>query len=142
MVYWKSEGLLDDLLMNKYDVKSNLMICDISIMELRQIKKHKKFIFKPPSQYPSINRDIALQVKQDISSEDLFYVIKKEGGDLLKDVCLFDVYQSEDVGDDSKSLAFSLKFQSEKSTLTDVQVDPIINRILESLNKCHGAIQR
>ena len=135
-------GLLDDSLMNKYDVKSNLMICDISIMELRQIKKHKKFIFKPPSQYPSINRDIALQVKQDISSEDLFYVIKKEGGDLLKDVCLFDVYQSEDVGDDSKSLAFSLKFQSEKSTLTDVQVDPIINRILESLNKCHGAIQR
>ena len=114
----------------------------VKLVSLRQIKKHKKFIFKPPSQYPSINRDIALQVKQDISSEDLFYVIKKEGGDLLKDVCLFDVYQSEGVGDDSKSLAFSLKFQSEKSTLTDIQVDPIINRILESLNKCHGAIQR
>jgi len=135
-------GLLDDLLMKKYGVKSNLMICDISIMELRQIKKHEKFIFKPPSQYPSINRDIALQVKQNISSEDLFHVIKKEGGNLLMDVCLFDVYQSEDVGDDSKSLAFSLKFQSKKSTLTDIQVDPIINKILDSLSKCHGAIQR
>ena len=111
-------------------------------MELRQIKKHEKFIFKPPSQYPSINRDIALQVKQNISSEDLFHVIKKEGGNLLMDVCLFDVYQSEDVGDDSKSLAFSLKFQSKKSTLTDIQVDPIINKILDSLSKCHGAIQR
>jgi len=111
-------------------------------MELREIKKHEKFIFDIPSQYPSINRDIALQVKKDVSSGILFDTINKEGGDLLTDVSLFDIYESEDVGDDNKSLAFSLKFQSYDSTLTDIEVDPIINRIIESLNKCHGAIQR
>ena len=61
---------------------------------------------------------------------------------MLKGVSLFDIYEFEDVGGDNKSLAFSLKFQSNSSTLTDNEVDPIINRILESLNKCHGAIQR
>jgi len=135
-------GYLDDELKTKYDIKSNLIICDISMMELREIKKHEKFIFDIPSQYPSINRDIALQVKKDVSSGILFDTINKEGGDLLTDVSLFDIYESEDVGDDNKSLAFSLKFQSYDSTLTDIEVDPIINRIIESLNKCHGAIQR
>ena len=111
-------------------------------MELREIKKLYKFNYKSPSQYPSIMRDIALQVKQNIKSEDLFKTIKEEGGLLLTDISLFDIYESEDVGNTNRSLAFSLKFQSMDSTLTDEEVDPLIQKILLSLNKSHGAIQR
>ena len=112
------------------------------MVELREIKKNHKFNYQAPSHFPSINRDLALQVKQNISSQDLFNTIGKEGGRLLKNISLFDIYQSEDVGDDNKSLAFSLKFQSDDSTLTDSQIDSVVNKILISLNKSHGAIQR
>ena len=135
-------GYLNDELKKKYEIKSKLVICDLSIMDLRNIKKNDKFIFKVPSQYPSINRDIALQVKKNISAENLFDVIKKEGGDLLKEISLFDIYESKDVGDNNRSLAFSLQFQSNNSTLTDIEIDPIISKILKSLSDCYGAIQR
>jgi phenylalanyl-tRNA synthetase beta chain len=46
------------------------------------------------------------------------------------------------VGDNNKSLAFSLKFQSEATTLTDTEVDADVEKILNSLKKAHGAIQR
>ena len=89
-----------------------------------------------------MNRDIALQVSRDKPAEDLLTTIQKEGGNTLKDVSLFDVYQSDEVGDNNKSLAFSLKFQSETTTLTDTEVDADVEKILNSLNKAHGATQR
>ena len=89
-----------------------------------------------------MNRDIALQVTQNVLSEDLFQTIWKEGGDNLADVSLFDVYQAEDVGKEFKSLAFSLTFQSGTSTLKDSEIDAVVKTILNSLHKAHGAIQR
>ena len=89
-----------------------------------------------------MRKDIALQVTRDLPAEDLLKTIQKEGGDTLKNISLFDVYQSDEVGDNNKSLAFSLKFQSETTTLTDTEVDADVEKILNSLNKAHGATQR
>ena len=52
------------------------------------------------------------------------------------------MYKYEDVGDEDKSLAFSLKFQSDTKTLTDDEVDQEVVKILKSLKTAHGAIQR
>ena len=68
--------------------------------------------------------------------------IYKDGGNTLIHVSLFDVYQSEEVGDKNKSLAFSLKFQSDTTTLTDSEVDQNMDKILKSLKKVYGANQR
>ena len=57
-------------------------------------------------------------------------------------ISLFDVYQSKDVGDKDKSLAFSLKFQSDTKTLTDDEVDQDVAKILKSLKTAYRAIQR
>ena len=114
----------------------------IDVDNLREIWKNRKFSYHMPPQFPSMNRDIALQVKSDVVSKDLFQTIFKEGGDILVDVSLFDLYQAEHVGGGNKSLAFSLKFQSRTSTLKDSEVDSVINTILKSLHKAYGAIQR
>ena len=89
-----------------------------------------------------MTRDIALQVSCDVPATDLMDIIWKQGGATLNHVLLFDVYQSEDVGESKKSLAFSLKFQSETSTLTDSEVDQDVEKILKSIKQIHGAIQR
>ena len=135
-------GIPSKDLLDEYDLNQGPVIADISMEALRDIWNRCKFSYQSPPQYPSVSRDIALQVTGDVPSEDLFHTIWKEGGDLLTGVSLFDVYQVDDEGDENKSLAFSLKFQSGVSTLTDSEVDAVVNTILNSLHKAHGAIQR
>ena len=129
-------------LLNEYDLNQSPVICDISMTSLRDIWQSRKLSCKAPPQYPRVNRDIALQVSQNVPSADLFHTIWNEGGDILSDVTLFDVYQAEDVGEENKSLAFSLTFQSRSSTLKDSEVDAVVQTILNSLYKTHEAIQR
>ena len=135
-------GILDNKVLEQYDIKLNPTLCDLSLHNMRTLWQNRKLGYSPPPAYPSMNRDIALQVSRDKPAEDLLTTIQKEGGNTLKDVSLFDVYQSDEVGDNNKSLAFSLKFQSETTTLTDTEVDADVEKILNSLKKAHGAIQR
>ena len=135
-------GILDKKVLNQYDIKEGPAVCDIFLHNIRSLWKQRSLSYSPPPVYPSMNRDIALQVSRDTLAQELFSTIYKEGGNTLKDVSLFDVYQSDEVGDNNKSLAFSLKFQSETSTLTDTEVDADVEKILNSLKKAHRAIQR
>ena len=59
---------------------------------------------------------------------------KKAGGNLLVDQEIFDVYTSEALGD-KKSIAYSLTFGSNTKTLTDEEVNPVLDKIIESLEK-------
>jgi len=135
-------GIPDSKILQQYNLKVNLTVCDLSLHNLRELWQNQKLVYSPPPAFPSMSRDIALQVARDLPAEDLLKTIQKEGGHTLKNISLFDVYQSEDVGDKNKSLAFSLKFQSENATLTDSEVDADVEKILVSLNKAHGATQR
>ena len=135
-------GIPSPELLNEYDINQAPVICDISMTSLRDILQFRNLSYKAPPQYPRVNRDIALQVARNVPSEDLFHTIWNEGGDILSDVTLFDVYQAEDVGEKNKSLAFSLTFQSRSSTLKDSEVDAVVHTILNSLYKTHEAIQR
>jgi phenylalanyl-tRNA synthetase beta chain len=61
---------------------------------------------------------------------------------LLTDVSLFDLYTGKELGEDQKSLAFSLTFQSPKKTLQDSDVDSVMEKIAQQLTKQHNAVQR
>ena len=135
-------GIPDSKVLKQYDLKIKPTVCDLSLQNLRELWQNRKMAYKPPTAFPSMSRDIALQVSRDLPAEDLLKTIQKEGGHTLKNISLFDVYQSDEVGDNNKSLAFSLKFQSETTTLTDTEVDADVEKILNSLNKAHGATQR
>ena len=135
-------GILDNKVLQQYNLKVNPTVCDLSLHNLRELWQNKKLVYSSPPAFPSMSRDIALQVARDLPAEDLLKTIQKEGGDTLKNISLFDVYQADEVGDNNKSLAFSLKFQSETTTLTDTEVDADVEKILNSLKKAHGATQR
>ena len=137
-----SVGIPDSKILKQYDVKVIPTVCDLSLQNLRELWQNRKLGYSPPPAFPSMSRDIALQVSQVLPAEDLLSTIRKEGGKTLKNTSLFDVYQPDEVGDNNKSLAFSLKFQSETVTLTDTEVDADVEKILNSLKKAHGATQR
>ena len=135
-------GTPDKLILKDYDLDQTPIVCDISLNSICDLCDNNEIVYKAATPYPSITRDISLQVKNDIFAQNLLNTIWKNGGKTLVDVSLFDIYQSDDVGNKNKSLAFSLKFQSDHSTLTDIEIDKELELILKSLKELYGAIQR
>ena len=137
-----SIGIPEEKVLQHYDINAAPAVCDLSLHLMRELWQNRKMTYKAPVLFPSMSRDIALQVTHNVPAEDLLNTIRKDGGNNLIKISLFDVYKSEDVGNEDKSLAFSLKFQSDTKTLTDDEVDQDVVKILKSLKTAHGAIQR
>ncbi len=97
-------------------------------------KKVSKMKFKEISIYPNIKKDIAIMIDKNITADEISKVIKKAGGNLLVKYEMFDVYTNATLGN-KKSVAYSLTFGSNTKTLTDDEVNPILEKIIENLEK-------
>jgi len=85
------------------------------------------------SKYPTIRRDIALIVPEKIPAFELLEGIRRLGGELLRDVNVFDVYHGSGIDSEHKSLAIGLILQDSYRTLTDDRADDLIAGILRGL---------
>ena len=85
--------------------------------------------YKPISKYPAVMRDLALFVLPGVKVMEVTDVIENTAGELLADSDLFDIYENAD----RKSLAFRLIFQSHDKTLTDEEVNDVMNKIFKAL---------
>ncbi len=83
--------------------------------------------------YPPVLRDISLFVPADSSVAEVTSRIKASGGELLRNVRLFDIYSGKGVPEGFRSLAFSLSYQKKDQTLTDEAVEQIHGRVRETL---------
>ena len=113
--------------------KEAVYVLEINLDKLLA-KKVGKMKFKEISIYPTVNKDIAVTLDKNITSDEVAKVIKKAAGNLLISSKLFDVYTSESLGD-KKSMAYSLTFGSNTKTLTDEEINPILEKIIEALEK-------
>lgn len=92
--------------------------------------------------FPSVTRDMAVVVDKEVPADVLAKTIVSAGGELLKDVTLFDVYEGEHLEEGKKSLAYSLKFYDPERTLTDEEVTEVYERIIRRLREMHRAVLR
>ncbi|MBK6536944.1 MAG: hypothetical protein IPG09_03925 [Ignavibacteria bacterium] len=87
----------------------------------------------------SVKRDIAIVVEKNISYDDIRSSMQKSGGRILREVELFDLYEDDKLGENKKSLAFSLEFVSDEKTMTDEETKKIMDKIINNLEKNTGA---
>ena len=110
-------------------------------MNLEVLLKNKasKVKFVEVSKYPSVSRDLALVVKDEVKVADIINSIRKNGKlgkeNIIQNVEVFDVYTGEHVEAGYKSIALSVTFQSNERTLKDKEINEIFNAILETLKK-------
>lgn len=114
--------------------RENVYVLEINLDKLAT-KKVGKMKYKEISKYPSIKKDLAIIVDKNITSEEVALVIKKAGGKLLKKIEVFDVYTGENIGKDKKSLAYSLSFEATDRTLTDEEINIIIDKVVANVEK-------
>ena len=90
--------------------------------------------FRPIGKYPSVVRDIAVVVPEDIRADDVESIIENTGGELLADSDLFDYFQDKAMTErGEKSLAFHLIFQSPDRTLTDAEVNRVFKKVADAI---------
>ena len=85
------------------------------------------------SKYPEIRRDIAIIVDSSIASIEVTRILYEKGGQWLKNVCLFDVYCGESIGQGKKSFAVGLTWQHQSRTLKDDEVNQCVNNLIQTL---------
>ena len=91
--------------------------------------------FKTYSTYPGSARDLAFFAPLDLSVATIEKVISKAGGKLLQRVEVFDEYKGKNVPEGQRSLAFNLVYQAGDRTLTDKDVDPVHQKVRDTLVK-------
>ena len=118
------------------ETKDPVFVMEINLDKLLS-KRVGKMKYKDISQYPNVNKDVAFVMDKSKTSKDIEAVIKKAGGSLLTNIEVFDVYTGENVGENEKSIAYSLTFNDPKKTLTEEEITPIFEKIIEMVtNKC------
>lgn len=122
--------------------KDDVYVLEINLDELFT-KKVGKMKYKEFSKFPSINKDIALVVDKKSVSKDIEKVIKSAGGSLLTNIEVFDVYTGVGVGIDKKSIAYSLTFSNMKKTLTDEEINGLMDKIIDAVSKkCSAELRK
>lgn len=95
--------------------------------------------FKALSKYPSIRRDIAIVVDEQVEFNEIRALIRQTAPEILQDIRLFDVYTGEKVDSGLKSLALGLILQETSHTLTDQEVEDVVSGVLSALSDKFGA---
>ncbi|MET0119394.1 MAG: phenylalanine--tRNA ligase subunit beta [Sedimenticola sp.] len=90
--------------------------------------------YEPLSKFPSIRRDIAVVVDQDVEFNSVEACVRRAAPKTLKDILIFDVYTGEKVDSGRKSLALGLILQESSYTLTDDEVDGVMELVLKALS--------
>jgi phenylalanyl-tRNA synthetase beta chain len=131
-------GLVKKSLASKFDIRQPVLFADL-FWDMLMKKAGSRIVFKEISKYPSVERDLAMVVSKAMSYGDIQEQIKKLRLAQLQEVKLFDIFESEKLGKDKKSLAVNFTFLDEEKTLTDKEIDGWMNKIMMTLEKSLGA---
>ena len=101
-------------------------------------KKTGKMKFKEISKYPTIKKDLAILIDKTIISDEIAKLIKRVGGPLLNSIEIFDVYEGKNIPRGKRSIAYSLSFGKQDRTLTDEEVNSVMEKIIEKLQSSLG----
>ena len=108
--------------------KDDVYLMEMDLEYLEELKA-SKITYQEISKYPSISKDVAFIVNNEITNEELVLAIKKSGGKLLSNIELFDIYNL----DNRKSLAYNLTFMDKENTLKDEDVMPVFEKIINDV---------
>ncbi|EXS02613.1 MULTISPECIES: phenylalanine--tRNA ligase subunit beta [Acinetobacter calcoaceticus/baumannii complex] len=114
------------------------------VAELDQTAVLQSYVsnFTELSRFPSIRRDIALLISDNINVRDIQQLIEKTGGELLDSTWLFDVYTGQGVEEGKRSLAFALLWQHPSRTLEDAEIKSGMDNIIQVLENTYQATLR
>jgi phenylalanyl-tRNA synthetase beta chain len=132
--------LPSDDLKEAYDFEQEAFVTEISVSVISEaLAVIPQNTFKAVPKFPAFEFDFAVIVSRSVTAGELMEVIEDKAGEQLESIDIFDVFEGESIGKGNKSLAFRLNFLDPNKTLNIKEVEPIIQRIVKSLEKDFSA---
>lgn len=135
-------GIVKKTILKKLDVPQEVFYGQFNWDALVKMAAKKKITFADLPKTQPVRRDLALLVDKSVTMAAIENVVNSSERRLLRSVSLFDVYEGKNLEAGKKSYAISIILQDDERTLTDKQIDAIMNKIVTNLGKQLGAVLR
>jgi len=143
--YRKGEKVLVDFgtvskkSLKKLDITSDIFYADFDWDLIVRSVRNNKISYTEVSKFPSVRRDLSMLLNKDVTFEQLKQIAQKTDKSLLKEVNVFDVYVGDKLPEGKKSYALSFLIQDEEKTLTDKQIEALMQKLILNFEKQAGA---
>lgn len=127
-------GKIRQDVLNQFDINQDVYCFEFNLTELKNISD-KSERYEEPLKYPKVIRDFAFIFDESVQYLDIKEFIKKKSSQLLKEVTVFDLFESESLGERKKSLAFTLEYYDQNRTLTEEEVEKDFNSLIALITK-------
>lgn len=114
------------------DCEQEVFYSEINWDFLLEIAKTGKLIYKPVSKFPKVKRDLAILIDKTVSYQQLLELTKKTEQKYISEVNLFDVYEGKNIEEGKISYALSFTLEDREKTMTDKQIDKIMQRLIRA----------
>ncbi|MCL2355458.1 MAG: hypothetical protein FWC68_06365 [Oscillospiraceae bacterium] len=121
-----------------YDISEKVYFGVVDLDKLTKYGKTNKKYTQVPK-YPAIERDLAIIINEDVEVGEIAKIATKKCKNILESVEIFDIYRNEKLGENKKSVAFSLTFRDASKTLIDEEVNGLMGEIIAELKTMLGA---
>jgi phenylalanyl-tRNA synthetase beta chain len=125
-------GEVKSAILQKFDIRQPVFFADIYWDNLLDLAGENSIVFSELPKQVTVNRDLALIVEKSLPFETIENAVYNIGLQKLHGVQLFDIFESEKLGTDKKSMAISLTFLDNEKTLTDKEIDGMMNRVMKT----------
>ncbi len=134
-------GVVKKSIVKHFGIKQEIFFADFNWSAILKLISNKiKFTEIP--KFPEVRRDLALLIDQNVSYERIYTIANQTERSLLKNIDLFDVYEGQNLPEGKKSYALSFSIQDNSKTLTDEQIDKIMNKLQKNFETELGAVLR
>lgn len=137
-------GLIHPAILAKFDINGQVSAFEVDLDRIPSAKKAKgtaRPLLKA-SPYQPVDRDFAFVVDATVAADAIVRAARTAERDLITDVGVFDLYEGANVGVGKKSVAISVRLQSQTATLTDAEIEAIAAKIVAAVTKATGAALR
>jgi phenylalanyl-tRNA synthetase beta chain len=128
-------GLVHSSLLQKFDIRQPVLFADFNWDRILQLNKKTKVQHRDIPKFPAVQRDLAIVVDKALVYEQVEKATAAARVSKLTSVNLFDVFESDKLGAGKKSMAISFTFLDEEKTLTDKEIDGMLNKIIAAYEK-------
>lgn len=132
-------GMVSKRICKDFDIKQEVFFAELSWESLFKMAKKNRVQFNEIPKYPEVRRDLALLVNENVTFAQIKEIAQKSERKLIKHINLFDVYKGANLGEGKKSYAVSFTLQDESKTLTDKQIDKVMNNLIGAFDRDLGA---
>ena len=134
-------GVVKKSILKSFGIKQEVFYADFNWATILKLISNK-IKFSEIPKYPEVRRDLALLIDNGVTYESIYKIAKQTEKEVLKNIDLFDVYQGDNLSEGKKSYALSFILQDNSKTLTEEQIDKIMNKLQKNFETELGAVLR